>query len=79
MAKAEQYKHQILDIIKDLPEDKLTEVFDFVSFLKERYITETKKKIVKLSGLWKGYEPSDEEIKKSRKEMWEHLDNKEIL
>ena len=73
-----QQQHS-LNVIKDLPEDKLVEVADFVTFLREKYQPRHKKKIVKLEGLWEGLEASDEEIQKVRKEIWEHLETKKIL
>jgi hypothetical protein len=38
----------------------------------------SKENIVKLGGLLKGFEPADEEIQQARKEMWQHLERKEI-
>lgn len=78
MALLEQYQQQIIDTIQQLPEDKLAEVVDFLTFLKHKYQPDTEKKIVKLGGLWKGFEPSDQEIQEARREMWQHLDMKEI-
>ena len=77
MALSEQYQQQIIDIIKQLPKDKLAEVIDFVTFLKNKYQPQ-EKNIVKLGGLWEGFEPTDKEIQEARKEMWQHLDIKEI-
>jgi len=79
MALSEQYQQQIIDAIKQLPEGKLAEVVDFVTFLKDKYQPRTGKNIVKLGGLWEGFEPTDKEIREARKEMWQHLDMKEIL
>ena len=79
MALSEQYQQQIIDAIKQLPEGKLAEVVDFVTFLKDKYQPRTGKNIVKLGGLWEGFEPTDKEIQEARKEMWQHLDMKEIL
>lgn len=79
MALSEQYQQQIIDIIKQLPEEKLAVVIDFVTFLKEKYQPRTEKNIVKLGGLWEGFEPTDKEIQEARKEIWQHLDMKEIL
>ncbi|HAG08966.1 MAG TPA: hypothetical protein DCK87_05325 [Desulfotomaculum sp.] len=73
MALSEQYQQQIIDTIKQLPEEKLAEVVDFVTFLKEKYQPRTEKNIVKLGGLWVGFEPTDEEIQEARKEIWQHL------
>jgi hypothetical protein len=79
MALSEQYRQQIIDTIKQLPEEKLAEVVDFVTFLKEKYQPRTEKNIVKLGGIWEGFEPTDKEIQEARKEIWQHLDVKEIL
>jgi len=79
MALSEQYQQQIIETIKQLPEEKLAEVVDFVTFLKEKYQSHAEKNIVKLGGLWEGFEPTDEEIQEARKEIWQHLDTKEIL
>ncbi len=57
---------------------KITEVINFATFLKEKYQPFTKQNIVKLGGLWKEFEPTDQEIQKARKEMWKHLDTKDI-
>ena len=75
MPLSEQYQQQIIDTIKQLPEEKLAEVVDFV----QKYQPCIEKNIVKLGGLWEGFEPTDKEIQEARKEMWQHLDTKEIL
>jgi hypothetical protein len=86
----QQLYEEIIQGLKQLPQDKVLEVRDFVEFLniqnkkhselfqQQKYQTENKK-IVKLKGLWKGFEPTDEEIQQARKEIWKHLDTKEIL
>jgi len=79
MALSEQYQQQIIDTIKQLPEEKLAEVFNFVTFLKEKDQPSTEKNIVKLGGLWEGFELTDKEIQDARKEIWQHLDMKEIV
>lgn len=58
MSQAEQYQQQIIAGINDLPADKLAEVAEYVSFLRQKYNGSRKKKIVKLGGLWKGVDPS---------------------
>ncbi len=73
MVLSEQYQKQIIDTIKQLPEETLAEVVDFITFLK-KYQPHTEKNIVKLGGLWEGFEPTDEEIQEARKEIWQHLD-----
>ena len=79
MALSEQYQQQIMNTIKELPEEKLAAVVNFVTFLKDEHQPCTgKKNIVKLGGLWEGFEPTDEEIQEARKEMWHHLDTKII-
>ena len=75
MALSEQYQQQILDMIKQLPEEKLAEIVDFI----KKYQPRKEKNIVKLGGLWEGFEPTDEEIQEARKEIWQHLDTTEIL
>lgn len=74
MALSEQYQQQIIDTIKQLPEDKLAEVIDFVTFLKNKYQPHPEKNRVKLGGLWEGFEPTDKEIQEARKEMWQYFD-----
>ena len=76
MALSEQYQQQIINTIKELPEEKLAIVVDFVTSLKGEYQPRREKNIVKLGGLWEGFEPTDEEIQEARKEMWYHLDTK---
>ena len=51
MALSEQYQQQIINRLKQLPEEKLAEVVDFVTFLKDKYQPCTEKKIVKFGGL----------------------------
>lgn len=79
MVRSQQYQQQIIDTIKQLPEKRLAEVVDFVKFLKEKYQPRAKKNIVKLGGLWEGFEPTDKEIQEARKQIWQHLNRKEIL
>ncbi len=71
-------RQQIIDTIKQLPEEKLAEVVDFVTFLKEKYQSRTEKNIVKLGGLWEWFEPTDEEIQEARKEIWQHLEREKL-
>lgn len=78
MALSEQYQQQIIDTIKELPEEKLSVVVDFVTSLKGEYQPRGEKNIVKLGGLWEGFEPPDKEIQEARKEIWGHLDIKTI-
>ena len=76
MALSEQYQQQIINTIKEFPEEKLAIVVDFVTSLKGEYQPCGEKNIVKLGGLWEGFEPTDEEIQEARKEIWCHLDTK---
>ena len=70
---------KVAEINKDLallPEDKLDEVKDFISFVLSRN-KEKKKKIVQMKGIWKGkgFEKLniDKELKVARKEMAESI------
>jgi len=72
---------KVAEIKKDialLPEDKLDEVKDFISFVLSRN-KEKKKKIVQMKGIWKGkgFEKLDlnKELKVARKEMSESIWN----
>ena len=75
---------KVAEIKKDialLPEDKLYEVKDFISFVLSRN-KEKKKKIVQMKGIWKGkgFEKLniDKELKVARKEMAESILKKVI-
>jgi hypothetical protein len=75
---------KVAEIKKDialLPEDKLDEVKDFISFVLSRN-KEKKKKIVQMKGIWKGkgFEKLNinKELKVARKEMSESILKKEI-
>ena len=75
---------KVAEIKKDialLPEDKLDEVKDFISFVLSRN-KEKKKKIVQMKGIWKdkGFEKLNinKELKVARKEMSELILKKEI-
>ena len=75
---------KVAEIKKDLallPEDKLDEVKDFISFVLSRN-KEKKKKIVQMKGIWKGkgFEKLniEKELKVARKEMAESILKKEI-
>ena len=67
MALSEQYPQEIINTIKELPEERLAVVVDFVTSLKGEYRPCAEKNIVKLRGLWEGFEPTDEEIQEARK------------
>lgn len=67
MALSEQYQQQIINTIKELPEEKLAVVVDFVTSLKGGYQPGAKRNIVKLGGLWEGFEPTDKEIQAGAK------------
>jgi hypothetical protein len=75
---------KVTEIKKDialLPEDRLDEVKDFISFVLSRN-KEKKKKIVRMKGIWKGkgFEKLNinKELKVARKEMSESILKKEI-
>ena len=75
---------KVAEIKKDialLPEDRLYEVKDFISFVLSRN-KEKKKKIVQMKGIWKGkgFEKLNinKELKVARKEMSESILKKEI-
>ncbi len=75
---------KVAEIKKDialLPEDKLDEVKDFISFVLSRN-KEKKNKIVQMKGIWKGkgFEKLniDKELKVARKEMAESILKKEL-
>jgi len=75
---------KVAEIKKDialLPEDKLDEVKDFISFVLSRN-REKKKKIVQMKGIWKGkgFEKLNinKELKVARKEMAESILKKKI-
>ena len=86
----QQVYEEIIQGLKQLPLDKVLEVRNLVEFLNTQHkqpsesVQQQKyriknRKIVKLKGLWRGFEPTDEEIQQARKEIWKHLDTKEIL
>jgi hypothetical protein len=75
---------KVAEIKKDialLPEDKLDEVKDFISFVLSKN-KEKKKNIVQMKGIWKGKGFDklniDKELKVARKEMVESILKKEI-
>jgi hypothetical protein len=72
-----RHRKRIWDGLNYLSEDKLAEVEDFVSFLKEKYSRE-KRNIVSLEGLWRGVDFREEEITELRRKTWENLLKKEI-
>lgn len=37
MAKSEAFEHEILEKLKDLPQERLAEVEDFIDFLRQRH------------------------------------------
>ena len=76
MALSEQYQQQIINTIKELSEEKLAVVVDFVTSLKSEYQPCVEQNIVQLGGLWEGFELTGEEIQEARKEIWHHLDTK---
>ncbi|MBM3240555.1 hypothetical protein FJZ31_30085 [Candidatus Poribacteria bacterium] len=76
-----QVYEDIIRSLKQLPLDKALEVWEFIvslnaqhkrhseSVQQQNYRNPTNRKIVKLKGLWKGFEPTDEEIKQARKDI----------
>lgn len=71
-------KEAILKEMDKLPKDKLNEVLDFVTFLKER--SKQAGKVVALRGLWGGKVASDteRELKKLRKRLRRRLDEMDL-
>jgi len=70
----DKVKEVLFKEIDKLPKDKLDEVLDFVTFLKER--SKQAGKVVALRGLWAGEVASDteRELKKLRKRLQRKLD-----
>lgn len=68
MSQAEQYQQQIISDVSQLPVEKMAEVAEYVSCLRQKYNRSRKKNIVKLGGLWKGVKISERDIKKLRTE-----------
>ena len=76
MALSEQYQQQIINTIRELPEEQLAVVVDFVTSLNDEYQPCVEKNIVQLGGLWEGFELTGEEIQEARKEIWHRLKTK---
>lgn len=76
MALSEQYQQQIINTIRQLPEEKLAVVVNCVTSLKGEYQPCVEKNIVQLGGIWEGFEPPDKEIQDARTDIWDHLDTK---
>ncbi len=71
----------IISQIKALPNDSLDDLAAYVEFLRfkaqkttEEEPTEERLRIVKLSGLLKGYDVSPERLAEIRREMWRRFE-----
>ena len=66
-------KEQIVEILDELPPDSLTEVRQFLNFIRFKNRGATGDSAVTLGGLLAGYEFTEEDIQQARREMWGSL------
>lgn len=78
----EDPKHRLLALIDELPDEALAEVVSFAEFqrykLAQMVPPPTPYRPVKVGGLWKGIQISDEDIAEARREMWEGFGEREL-
>ena len=67
----------ILRVLESLPSDRLSEVWEFVEFLRFKAEGQSpSRRIIQLGGAWKGYPPIlDADIAEARREMWGRFAN----
>ena len=71
MALSEQYQQQTINTIRTYAANCRRGILP-----RANYAETPKSYIIKLGGLWEGFEPADEKIQEARKEIWQHLDTK---
>lgn len=77
-------EQQIIKQIRALPKDSLDDLADYLEFLRfkaqkaqESEAAAQRLRIVKLSGLLKGYDVSPERLAEVRREMWRKFEDSE--
>ena len=70
-------KQRIMDALDELPGDSVAVVAEFVDYLRAKALARPaerpSKRVVRLGGLWKGYQFSEQEIADARAEVWTGL------
>lgn len=63
-------KEKIVEALNELPQERLSEVSDFIAFLRFKSDREPRQ-LIQLGGVWSDYPPvTEEEIAEARAEMW---------
>lgn len=74
MNKAAIIKHEIYGKLAKMSGAELNSVADFIDFVQHKKQRAQKKKLIKLQGVLAGYDLDLNDLKKHRKQSWEHLE-----
>jgi len=77
MKKSALQKHEIYHKLSDFDEEELGAIADYIDSLREKKHVE-EKKIIKLEGILKGYHIDLADLKKFKKETWNHVDKESV-
>jgi len=73
MNKAAITKHDIYNKLIGFTEQDLSAIANFIDFMRHKKQLE-EKKVLKLQGILKGYDIDFSDLKKFKKQAWEHLE-----
>ncbi len=73
MNKTAIVKHEIYNKLIDFSEQDLSDVVNFIDFMRHKRKLEPKK-VIKLEGILKGYDIDFTVLKEFRKKTWQHVD-----
>jgi hypothetical protein len=68
-------KEQITRVLDSLPAESLSEVQQFLDFLRFKQGSQSSQPPAALGGLLEGYRFTDEEITRARRDMWSRFDD----
>jgi hypothetical protein len=77
MKKSALQKHEIYNKLSELDEEELGSIADYIDSLRQKKHLE-EKKIIKLEGILKGYHIDLADLKKLKKETWNHVDKESV-
>jgi hypothetical protein len=73
MKKSALQKHEIYNKLSELDEEELGSIAEYIDSLRQKKHVE-EKKIIKLEGILKGHHVDLGDLKKLKKETWNHVD-----
>ena len=77
MKKSALQKHEIYNKLSELDEEDLGAIAGYIDSMRQKKHVE-EKKIIKLEGILKGYNVDLADLKKIKKDTWDHVDKESV-